>query len=65
MDVFCVLFLLSSLSRLSAVSVVFDFSDSPNDVAPASLIMPPVGRYQKTHAKLNKRLLTLMTNVLI
>ena len=28
--------LLSSLLRLSAVSVVFDFSDSLNDVAPVS-----------------------------
>ena len=38
MDVFCVSFLLSSLSRLSSVSVVFDFNDSLNDVAPVSLI---------------------------
>ena len=35
MDVFCVLFLLSSLLRLSSVSVVFDFNDSLNDFAPA------------------------------
>ena len=32
----CVFFLLSSHSRLSAVSVVFNFNDSPNDVAPVS-----------------------------
>ena len=31
-----VCFLLSSLLRLSVVSVVFDFSDSLNDVAPVS-----------------------------
>ena len=34
MDAFCVLFLLSSLLRLSTVSVVFDFSASLNDAAP-------------------------------
>ena len=32
----CVFFLLSSLLKLSFVSVVFDFNDSPNDVAPVS-----------------------------
>ena len=37
MDVFCVYsFFLSSHSRLSFVSVVFDFNDSLNDVAPLS-----------------------------
>ena len=37
MDVFlCVFFLLSLRCRLSFVSVVFDFSDSLNDVAPVS-----------------------------
>ena len=36
MDAICVLFLLSSLSRLSSVSVVFDFSVSLIDVAPVS-----------------------------
>ena len=35
----CAFFLLSSLSRLSSVSVVFDFSDSLNDVAPVSPIL--------------------------
>ena len=40
MDViWCVFFLLSSLLRLSFVSVVFDFSDSLNDVAPLSPIL--------------------------
>ena len=34
----CVFFLLSSLSRLSLVSVVFDFNASLNDVAPVSLV---------------------------
>ena len=32
----CVLFLLSSLPRLSLLSVVFDFNASLNDVAPVS-----------------------------
>ena len=36
MDVFCLFFLLSSRLRSSAVSVVFDFNDSLNDVAPVS-----------------------------
>ena len=37
MDFFCLSsFLLSSLSRLSLVSVVFDFNDSLNDAAPVS-----------------------------
>ena len=38
MDVLCAFFLLSSLIRSSSVSVVFDFSDSLNDVAP----VPPI-----------------------
>ena len=38
MYVLCV-FLLSSLLRLSSVSVVFDFNDSLNDVAPVSPIL--------------------------
>ena len=42
MDVFCVFFLLSSLHRLSSVSVVFDFNDLLNDVAPVSPISFPV-----------------------
>ena len=42
MDAFCDLFLLSLLQRLSLVSVVFDFNDSPNDVAPVSPILLPV-----------------------
>ena len=42
MDAICVLFLLSSLLRLSTVSVVFDFSVSLNDIAPVSPIMLPV-----------------------
>ena len=36
------LFLLSSRSRLSFVSVLFDFSAPLNDVAPVSLISHPV-----------------------
>ena len=35
-------FLLSSLHRSSSVSVVFDFSDSLNDVAPVSPMLFPV-----------------------
>ena len=35
-DVICVFFLSYSPLRLSLVSVVFDFNDSLNDVAPAS-----------------------------
>ena len=35
----CVFFLLSSLHRSSVTSVVFDFNDSPNDVAPLSPIL--------------------------
>ena len=38
MEVICVLFLLCLPHRLSFVSVVFDFSASPNDVAPVSPI---------------------------
>ena len=41
----CVFFLLSSQLRLSSVSVVFDFNDSHNDVAPLSLMLFPV--YEK------------------
>ena len=43
MDVICVLFLLSSPYRPSAVSVVFDFNASPNDVAPVSPMLLSVG----------------------
>ena len=35
--------LLFSQCRLSSVSVVFDFNDSLNDVAPVSPMMLPVG----------------------
>ena len=38
----CVFFLLSSPLRLSFVSVVFDFNDSLNDVAPLSPMQLPV-----------------------
>ena len=37
-----VLFLLCSQSRLSSVSVVFDFNVLLNDVAPLSLMLLPV-----------------------
>ena len=42
---------LSSLSRLSLVSVVFEFNDSLNDVAPVSSILLPVNvmRKEKSH----------------
>ena len=36
MDFICVLFLLYSPSRMSSVSVVFNFNASLNDVAPVS-----------------------------
>ena len=39
--------LLSSLSRLSFLSVVFDFSDSLNDVAPVSPMLLPVDMKRK------------------
>ena len=39
MDVFCVFLILSLRNRLSVVSVVFDFNDSLNNVAPVSPIM--------------------------
>ena len=42
MDVFCDLFLLSLLQRLSSVSVVFDFNDSLNDDAPVAPMLLPV-----------------------
>ena len=41
-DVIVVLFLLSSLHRLSSVSVVFDFNASLNDFAPLSRMLFPV-----------------------
>ena len=47
----CVFFLLSSPLRLSIVSVVFDFNDSLNDVAPVSLMLLSVDK--KRHEKSN------------
>ena len=46
----CVFFLLSSLPRLNSVSVVFDFNDSLNDVAPVSpmLLAVDVKRNEKS-----------------
>ena len=41
MDVICVLFLLSSLSKCNFESVVFDFNTSLNDVAPVSPMLFP------------------------
>ena len=38
----CLLSFLSSQPRLSSVSVVFDFNDSLNDVAPVSPISLPI-----------------------
>jgi hypothetical protein len=43
----CVFFLLSSQLRSSAVSVVFDFSDSLNDVVPVSPILLSVDVMRK------------------
>ena len=50
MDVFCV-FLLYSLLRLSLMSVVFDFNDSLNDVAPVApmLFTVDVMRMEKSN----------------
>ena len=48
----CVLFLLSSPPRLSFVSVVFDFNDSLNDVAPVSPIVLPVDVKRKERSGL-------------
>ena len=48
----CVFFLLPSLFRLSAVSVVFDFNDSLNDVAPESPILLPVDVKKKEKSDL-------------
>ena len=53
MDVFCVSsFLLSSLSRLSSVSVVFDFNDSLNDVAPVSPMLLSIDVKRKGKSEL-------------
>ena len=43
----CVFFLLYVHFRMSFVSVVFDFSDSLNDVAPVSPILLPVDEKRK------------------
>ena len=48
----CVFFLLSSLSRLSSVSVVFDFNDSLNGFAPVSLIQLSVDVKRKEKSEL-------------
>ena len=47
MNVLCVFILLSSQPRLSIVSVVFDFSDSLNDVAPLSPMLLTVNAKRK------------------
>ena len=47
MDVIRVFFLLYSLLRSTSVSVVFDFNDSLNDVAPVSSITFPVDVNEK------------------
>ena len=47
MDVFCVFIPLSSPHKLSSVSVVFDFSASPNDFAPVSPILLSVDETRK------------------
>ena len=51
----CVFFLLSSLSRLSFVSVAFDFSALLNDVAPVYPIILPV--YVKRNEKKSELLI--------
>ena len=47
-----VFFLLSSPSRLSSVSVVFDFNDSLSDVAPVSPMLFPVDEKKKGKSEL-------------
>ena len=47
MDALCVFFLLSSLYRLSSVSVVFDFNASLSDFAPVSPILLTVEMKRK------------------
>ena len=48
----CVFFLLSSQYRLSSVSVVFDFNDSLNDVAPVSPMSFPVNAIRMEESEL-------------
>ena len=48
----CVFFLLSSHSRLSFVSVVFDFNNSLSDVAPVSPILFTVDVKRKENSEL-------------
>ena len=48
----CVFFLLYSQVRLSSVSVVFDFNNSLNDVAPVSPILLPVDVKKKEKSEL-------------
>ena len=45
--ILCIFFLLSSLPKLSVLSVVFDFSDSLNDDTPVSPMLLPVDRMRK------------------
>ena len=42
-----VFFLLSSQVRLSSVSVLFDFNDLPNDIAPVSPTLFPIDVMRK------------------
>ena len=48
----CFFFLSSSPHKLSFVSVVFDFNASLNDVAPASLMLLPVGMVRMEKSEL-------------
>ena len=48
----CVFFLWSSQHKLSAVSAVFDFNASLNDVAPVSPILSPVDVKRKGNNEL-------------
>ena len=45
-------FLLSSQLKSSSVSVVFDFNDSPNDVAPVSSILFAIDAKRKEKSEL-------------
>ena len=52
MDAICGFFLLSSLVRPSCLSVVLDFNDSLNDVAPVSPMLFPVDVKTKGRSEL-------------
>ena len=64
-DAICVLFLLSSLSRLRFESVVFDFNASLNDVAPVSPMLFSVDDTQHKTVKLTRLKLVPLLYVVV